>query len=291
MATADKAMLVRLKNRSWTASKPMKEEGREVENRNQGKSGTASVWVKLMRCDQLDKYNANYRAAKNVWEKYTMPWLDGGLRILPSELFFEFRQEIAPYLEKAETIVREFEKVYEDERDFMLNRNSPMYQPQDYPSLDEIGSKFSLTVGYFPVPNATDWRVDVSEEEAKEIKAETEKQVLEAQHDAVKDVARRLAKNIEHMHERLHGNKTFRDSMVKNMRDQLDLIPKLNFVGDQELEDLRKEAEASLLRYGAQQLRDDKVARNTTAKEADELVKKLNKYMNSPDSDGVSEAA
>lgn len=287
---AEKAMLVRLKKKSWTASKPMPSEAVKVEERNNGKQRTASVYVKLMKCDALNEFEANYRAAKEIWIQYTMPWLDGGIRVLPSELYFDFQKAIKPYLEKSDEIVEKFIKVYPDERDFMLNRKSAMYQPADYPDVDELRERFSLRVGFFPIPNSEDWRIEVSDEDKEEIKQEMEKQLLEAQTEAMKDVGRRLAKCIEHIHERLDGDKTFRDSMLGNARELLNLMPKLNFMNDIELDEIRKEAEASLLKYTAQQLRTNSVARNDTAKKADKLLKRVNAYVGG-DTDAVDQAA
>ena len=51
------------------------------------------------------------------------------------------------------------------------------------------------------------------------------------------------------------SDKIFRDSLINNLCDLCDLLPKLNITGDKNLDNMRKEIEQQLCRYMPENLR------------------------------------
>ena len=72
------------------------------------------------------------------------------------------------------------------------------------------------------------------------VKRDIESQIGERLHDAVGDLYRRFGEAVERVSERLQEDENgkplvFRDSMIANIRDLVDVVPRLNIFGDDEL--------------------------------------------------------
>jgi len=90
----------------------------------------------------------------------------------------------------------------------------------------------------------------------------------------------RLYKVVLHMADRLvEENGVFRDSLLSNIQDLCDVLPKLNTTGDAQLEEMRKEVETKLLAFRPQELREDADARMDVADEALTILEKMQGYM------------
>jgi len=88
-----------------------------------------------------------------------------------------------------------------------------------------------------------------------------------------------LRSAVNHMMEKLRDKEgIFRDSLVNNIRDLCELIPRLNFTGDTRLEELRAQAEKDLTAYEPDDLRKNQFARLETADAAAELLAKMAGY-------------
>ena len=80
---------------------------------------------------------------------------------------------------------------------------------------------------------------------------------------------------ISSIHERLSQDENiFRDTLVPNLEDLCDLVPKMNIGGDQAINDLAAECKAKLCKWDCQTLRDDSDKRAEVSKEADAILSK-----------------
>ena len=70
----------------------------------------------------------------------------------------------------------------------------------------------------------------------------------------------------------------FRDSLITNIQDLVDLLPRLNLTGDPRLEDLRREVADKLLGYEPEALRRDQFARQETAQAAEKILAAMAGY-------------
>jgi hypothetical protein len=154
-----------------------------------------------------------------------------------------------------------------------------MYNDADYPSEDEIANKFKMDMAIFPVP-ATDFRVSIASEELTRIQQDVEARVKDAQQQAMKEVWTRLYDRVKNMAEKLADPKAiFRDTLVDNLREQCDMLTRLNFTDDPNLEALRSEVEANLLKH-PDALRNDPDLRRDKAAEAKAIMDKMSSFMN-----------
>lgn len=82
------------------------------------------------------------------------------------------------------------------------------------------------------------------------------------------------------MVERLHDPKAiFRDTLVSNIVDLVNLLPALNVAEDPDLESMRSRVESILAGLKAEDLREDKALRQETAKDAESILRDMQAYM------------
>jgi len=153
-----------------------------------------------------------------------------------------------------------------------------LYDSTDYPSSVDIAHKFRMDMAIFPVPS-TDFRVSIGSEELSRIQQDVERRVQRAQSTAMQEVWTRLYDRVKHMAEKLADPKAiFRDSMIENAREICALLPRLNFADDPQLETMRQQVEASLLKH-PDALRNDPDLRRDTAAEAKKIMDAMSVFM------------
>ena len=147
----------------------------------------------------------------------------------------------------------------------------------------EIADQFGFKTRILPVPDASDFRVDLGDADAAAIRADIEQASHEALAGAMRDAWERIAEAVGRMVERLNGYKpskgkgdkasnTFRDSLVGNVRDLVALLPVLNLTNDPRLADVAARMERDLCQHDADDLREDDNARASTARAAQAIL-------------------
>jgi len=135
-------------------------------------------------------------------------------------------------------------------------------------------------VQVMPMPEAGDFRVQLGDAETKRIRGEIDGMVNQRLHAATKDLWDRLYASIQHVVERLGDpQNVFRDSLISNVSELCDLLPRLNVTGDPELERTRKEVVAKLGKLRPAEIRHNKVERRKAADAAKDIMERMKGFM------------
>jgi hypothetical protein len=283
-----KATLVAVIVSQWTARKLDKRITDEV-NRSHGAAEDAGRYNKLLlEAKRLDKINSFVSQARKCHHRYTKPWCEDGMRILPNTLHEKFAAEFRVIERGFEEAVDEFEQIYPEairERKRALNG---LFNPQDYPPVEEIRGKFKLKIRQFPVPDADDFRSDVLDadtiEDIRRELTETSESVLD---EAMKDSARQIVEVVGHMSEKLKAFEAyskqpddstkpktfFTAALVKNVRELAELLPAFNLTNDPKFDAVVSRIQRELCVEEAEALRENAAARKTVRKSADSILK------------------
>jgi len=163
-----------------------------------------------------------------------------------------------------------------------------LFNEAEYPKAHEIERKFGFEITVRPVPDAGDFRVDLSADETNRIRQEIELSVENTVKAAMQDAFIRLRDVVGHMAERLtlyteapNGKvvNPFRDTVVTNITDLLDVLPSLNLTGSPELDAFADEVRSKLANFSPDQLRNSAVIRNSTKEAAAEILKKMEDFL------------
>ena len=276
----DKAMLVKLSISQWTAKKLDKKVTAEVA-RNYGTDEDRGRYNKvLIAKGELDKITKAVSAARAFHYANTLPWGDDGSRILPSANYLAYAQAMAKLRNDFDLAVETFVANYPDLVDQARRELNGLFRVEDYPSYSRIKAKFSFQVGIDPIPSAADFRVQLQDADVERIRQDIQTRAEAAQQDAVQDLWNRLHDVVSRMAERLGTPYAiFRDSLVGNVSELCDLLPRLNLTGDPQLETMRREVADKLTKHDPQTLRDNQYARKDTAKAAEDILTAMAGYV------------
>ncbi len=279
------AMLVEFNASVWTARKLDKSTTDEVvTNKNAAAKDAARVNKHLLAGrTELDVVQQMVNRARNYVYDHTLPWSDSGLRLLPTANFVSFTERMNQFEEEFAMLVSDFVNIYPTLITAQAMALGDMFKRDDYPTANEIMTKFAFRVGFLPVPTAGDFRVDIGNEAQAELKAKLEAMAEERVEAAMRDIRTRLKEHLKRMSDRLTTDyvqgeakqRRFHDSLVDGALELCDLTKALNVVGDPNLEAARKELEGALLGVTPQELRKNEGIRQDTKKAVDAILNKF----------------
>lgn len=219
--------------------------------------------------------------ARTFHYKQTLPWNDEGARILPATNYLEYTEGMRKYKSAFNAAVSDFLDAYPNLVEEAKTRLNRLFVQSDYPSPQNIVSKYGFEVQVDPLPDANDFRVDLGDAEIQRIRDDIDSRAQQAQDAAMRDVWSRLHEAVGNMAERLSSpDAIFRDSLVGNLEELIDLLPRLNIAGDPELDRLTKEVSAKLTAHEPDTLRADKTTRAAVANDAANIMAVMAGYMN-----------
>lgn len=275
----DRALLVSLRIGSWSGRKLDKRVTREVAQSN-GVTTSAGRYNKclLPNCNLLENIHGKDGLVRTKFYENTLPWGLEGTFILPTSNYLGFVTSFRKEKSEREALVDRFVDEYPALKAKAQTALGPLYAWEDYPSQDAMRAKFYMELDVMPVPS-TDFRVQISSDELSRIQANVEERVKQAQASAMQDLWKRVYTKVEHIAQKLADPKAiFRDSMIDNARDLCELLPRLNFADDPQLEAMRQEIESKLLK-NPEMLRLHPEVRRDTAAEAKAIMDKMSAIM------------
>jgi len=272
----EKALIVQLRVSMWSGQKIDKKIGAEVAELHSVKVEPGRYNKFLVHPDFLKEFRAIKEEVRKYHTLNTLPWEDGGYRLLPSANYFQYLEVLTEIQGRAEAVADKVAAQFEGAKREWASQLNGLYDENDYPSTSDIRGKFGVRIEFSPVPDKGDFRVDLSKKELARIQASTEQAVSERLAEALKDPYRRIAEALTHLIATVKKEKpVIRESLVGNLVDLVTLIPKLNIFDDPDLEAVRKQVEEKLTKIDRDTLADDPKTRNQVAKDAEAILKKL----------------
>lgn len=251
---ASKALLVNLTISQWSGRKQDAEATRSVSQSFSTNGSTGAYHKKLLPdSSQFEKVTSLASQIRKYFHEQTLPWLGDGTRIISSMNYIEFTNGLGKLKTEFDHAVNDFVSAYPSLSSLAASSLGALYKPSEYPTQDEMRLKFGIKTVYLPMPDASDFRTQVTESE----RAEFEKMLSDVEASAKRDCIERLSEVVKKAKQKLSDpNAIFRDSLVENITDLCDLLPRLNITEDAEIaktiEDLKAlDLDAGSLRKNA----------------------------------------
>ena len=280
------AMLVEFNASVWTARKLDKTTTNEVvASKNAGAKDAARVNKHLLAGrTELDIIQQAVGRARQFVYDNTAPWSDSGLRLLPTVNFMKFTERMNDFEEEMEALVKSFVAIYPTLITAQALALGDMFKRDDYPTANEMMTKFSFRVNYMPVPSSGDFRVDVGNQAQAELKQRLESLTQERIDSAMADVRERLSTHLKRMSDRLTTDyiggeakqRRFHDTLVDGALELCDLTKALNVTNDVALETARSQLEQLLVGVTPADLRKNEAIRQDVKRNVDAILDKFN---------------
>jgi len=281
ISIASSAMLCELSISVWTGRKLDKKASAEVTADNGAARGVANVHKKLLgNCQELQAIQKFAANARNLHYGMTMPWSDVGMRLLPTAQYFKYHKAMTDIENEFSRLYEVFCNAYDWEITQAQAKLGSLFNQAEYPTVDSIRRKFGFRLTYIPLPDAGDFRLDIQNEAMEEVRTQYESYYAAQVQIAMDDLWLRLFKVLNNMSDRLdyaskEDKKIFKDSLVGNVLDMVELLSVCNVSGDTQMETARIKLEEALRGVTADGLREDAYLRSETKRTVDEVIASL----------------
>jgi hypothetical protein len=280
MSLTEKAMLIRLNITQWTARKADKKATAEVhQNHNIQRAEWGGYSKSLVAREALEKIKKVANEARTFHYANTLPWRDDGARILPAANYLTYSQKMRDLENAFNLAVSQFEADYPGFVAQAQAELNGLFNPDDYPPAADIKAKFAFAVSVDPLPSAADFRVSLAEDERAAIQADIETRTQAATAQAMRDLWQRLYDSVAHVAERLSDpDNIFRDSLINNLIELTDLLPRLNLADDTALAGLADKVKADLCAHKPEAIRTNEKTRQTVRDNAQAILDSMAGY-------------
>jgi len=285
MSIASSAVLVSLNISVWPASKLDREVTDKVTTDAQANARAGKFMKDLFAGTSLRKDIEKWAAHCRVRHlRMTLPWADKGERLLPTKMFLEYKQFINEAEQKFNDLCNRFYSAYPNLLADAPANLGTMYKSDDYPSLDEVRHRFGFKYVFSPLPEAGDFRLDVSNEDVEQLKQQYAKDYDVRLADAMREPWERLHKLLSDMSKKLTDepesdgekhNKRYHETLVTNATDLCGLLTKLNITNDPQLEEARRQLEHAMHGADIEAIKESPAVRENMKSKVDAILGKF----------------
>lgn len=273
---AERALLVRLKRSMYQPYAYDSGATAMIEvNTGVSKAGRFNKRL-LLDCYDLKDTNTAFNDVYDYVNRNTVPWLDDGVRMLPSHLYFDFTQGVRELIREAEGKARNLASKWDLHVSRDMQRLGALANASDYPT--DIAAKYSISLKFMPVPTTDDFRVQISDEDRRSLNDA----IMEAEAGISKHLITEMLAPVRRAVEKLAipaGEKggIFRDSLLGNIMEQVERAKKLNINGDPAVTAIVDEINAAISGYAQAQdrLREDVGARADAQAKLTDIMAKM----------------
>jgi hypothetical protein len=282
VSLASSAMLVEVTISCWSAKKIAKKESEELTNAKAASKRAAQVQKNLLADDpRLTSINKLAAEIRNWLASSTVPWSDSGARLISTAQFLDFKRKLDDKKIEFDRMVADFVTMYPTLISAQAFKLGAMFDRSEFPSDHEVAGKFGIRYAFTPVPEVGDFRVDIADDIARELREQYEAEYARRVDAVNREHWARLKSVLDKMADRLGAdgdgkNKVFRDTLVENALEVCDLLRETNVTNDTELESARKAVERTLLGVSPEELRKNDAIRSDVKSQVEDILGKFN---------------
>jgi len=273
----ERAMLAAVHISIWTAVKHDRKISRDVANQHGAHQGAGRYNKQLLRgAEKLDELRTLAGQIRQYFYKITLPWSDEGFRLLPSNFYFDLMARMREFEASFEQGIESFLAVYPQYIDQVRPELNGLFREEDYPAADKLRDKFGIKLEILPIPSGADFRVQMSADEQARVSREIDTNVRQSLARGTEDLWKRLREVVSHMVDRLNDPESrFHASLVTNIFDLVEILPRLNVNGDADLNRFAEQVKQRLCNYSAHDLKNHDLLRVTAASDAANIVAEM----------------
>lgn len=303
---ASAAMLGSLNISVWEGRKKDKSTEEEIaQQKGAASKRAASVHKNLFAESPALDAIKTLRGEARVWfNRVTLPWDDNGNRLVTTAQYFEIMNDVAMYEKRFNDLVKVFVTNYSTEISKQAFQMGSLFNRNEYPSADEITTKFRFALNLNPLPMSQDFRLTIGNEALRELQERCERDTQERLKIAMSDAWTRVKTQVEWIRDRLqaveeytpgaeeekeydeHGNVTgvkivkkrrpkLHESMLDNGLELCSLLRDLNVTNDPKLEEARKMLEAAIVHVDIDSLRESPAVQSSTKQKMEDILSKF----------------
>ena len=222
---SDKAMLVKLTTRRASLTKRDAYLTATLQAQENDKSLTVLTKLFKETASPIREIMATYNEVYQYHKTNTLPYVDGGPRLLPSERYMDYTQEMKHRIAKADklldTHIPDYNQLVMDDVNY---RNSSTITGRarasvnDYPTAEEFERSMSIDLRFQPMPNESHFLFDLSEDDLASFRRSEEDAAALANADTIQRMLKPTKALVDRLAEyRGEKGERFHNSLVENV--------------------------------------------------------------------------
>jgi len=279
-----KAMLVNFSASQYTGRKKDKRAALTV-SREYGNEERLGNYIKQsIPKEHLQAISKNINDFRTFLYSRTLPWTHKGDLLLSTDHYQKVMEHERKCNAKHIELVKNFLDNYENYIDNARGRLNGLFDLNDYPVSSQIARKFSWDVSFAPVPAGQNFKVELAQNDIDIITQDIETRNQQAIKAANQELWNRIYSAVKALSEKMRESRQvkgqdvtpiFRDSIIGNIKELVELLPGLNIMEDPALEKARQELEKDLAGIEPEELRQSSGSRQEVAQKADDILKNI----------------
>lgn len=287
MSISSSAVLVELNISVWTANKLDRDATDVVISNNSANSDAVKVHKNLMAGTNKRKQIADFASRTRLYHNQnTLAWSDKGARLLPTSLFMDYKTHMNAWRTKFDSMVDEFIANYDILIQQAQSNLGNLFNPSDYPSKEELRSKFGFKLVFSPLPESGDFRLDIPNTDIAELRKTYDAEYSDRLQSAMQDVWEKLHSMLIHMSDKLTDvegadeddkatKKRYHDTLLTNAQEMCGMLTHLNVTNDKKLEEARRDLERTLMGVDIEDVREYPSKRKEVKAKVDAILSKF----------------
>lgn len=288
ISLATSAVLVSVDVNVWSATKQDREISSEVTLAKRADQSAGRFVKNLLADDQHHKRISNYRQTIYNWLKRNTYRWNNSQDLLPVQNLMQFKTEYADHEAEFHRLLDNFIANYSHIVSDMAFKQGDMFNRDDYPSVDEVRSKFGIKLYVSEVPTQ-DFRCKVSEDLANDLKQQYEQQageiitgIMEQQADRLAEVLNSIShccgyQEIEASDggEKKTKKRKIYDTTIQKALELAELYKDFNLSGDVRLTEASMMLKQALSGVSAESIRESDAVRHRVKSDVDSILNKF----------------
>lgn len=272
---AELSILLHLKISQWDAQVSDKRALDAVAAAFKGDTSKDKYRKSLFVNDPLKGVARCASRVRNNFYKWTLPWQDGGGRLVPSLDFRDFQRQHASLVGDFDFEVNEFLVAYDDHKDMARSHRGDLYCESDYPSVDELQGRFGVALQALPFPSATDFRVEAPEEIIDQLRADVDRTVGEVTALVANNMQDRIQDRLKTLVEALNSEKRFTSNLFDELEFVVNMGRSLRDVLPERQRTTLSQIEDCILKFSPEQVRNSEALRAGLVLQGDEILRRM----------------
>ncbi len=236
-AIHSKAMLVDLTTRAWggritdyaVTAKALTDAG--------AREGSGSFIKALLPKEALRTIKSVQSKARQYHRENTLPWDDGGVRILSVSDYDAYTSTMDKFIDSMVVARRDLVDKYGEYVDEARQQLGQLFEPSDYPDVETIENAFDMEYQIMPIPSGQHIMFNIGKAETQKLQNRITDALQEKLSEANRDLYMRLDGAMDRIVDRMTEtddgeSKIFCRSMIDQVGDLVEIVPRLNLTGD-----------------------------------------------------------
>jgi len=256
----------------------------QAESFVQGALGDESLtaYSKLFR----DKRNPINRVMTEVNKVYThhvtntWPTPQKGVRLLPMQVYDEYRREMRSLMDNVEAMVQKHIPFYDDYVQMDIAARGTRASVDDYPSAYEFQSKLKFDLRLIPLPDASHFLFDIDEADMQAF----ENGLKDIEQMARQETVKSMLLPLQHLVDKLAlpigtDGSVFRNTALENVIEGIEQAKKLCIDDSPEIHAVISALDTEVKKYSLDWLRESPVMREQASKNLSDIASQMSGFM------------